>query len=431
MQEAFLHFLWQYQYFEHKNLQTTQKEFLEVLSVGVLNRHAGADFGNASVRIGETTWTGDIELHLKSSDWLKHQHQNNDKYNKVILHVVWENDLPIQRPDGSWIPTLELKNYVKNNLLYQYRYLMESKKDIPCEALFSEVPSLHVQMMMDKALVSRLEKKAGNFQSILLNTQKDWEETTYRILAQNFGFKVNNAVFLRLAEQTPLKVILKHRDNLTQIEAILFGQAGFLEQDCPDEYFKVLQKEYQFLKAKYQLSSIQASEWNFSRLRPANFPTIRLAQFAQILHQNANLFSVMLYAEKIKTLKKIFETDVSVYWQNHYTFGKKTEKTASKLGKSSIESIVINTIVPLLVLYAQENKKQDFLDKAIDFLENLPAENNHIIEKWQSLGLQVENSASSQALIEQYNDFCTHKRCLECSVGVEILKKNKQAKFIE
>jgi uncharacterized protein YciU (UPF0263 family) len=429
MQESFLHFLWQYQYFEPHHLKTTENEPVEILNRGVLNTNAGADFEHAHVKIAQIEWQGDVEIHIKTSDWQKHQHQNNERYNRVVLHVVWENDIPIKRADGSLIPTLELKNYVKSNILHQYKYLSENKKDIPCEALIFEVESLYWFMMMDKALIQRLEKKADLARNMWLACEKDWEEVTYRLLAQTFGFKINNHAFLRLAEQTPLKYILKHRDNLTQIEAILFGQAGFLEENPQDVYFETLQKEYKFLKAKYQLSSIEKSEWNFLRLRPANFPTIRLAQFAQLLHKNANLFSVLLYAKQFKTLKKILEVEVSPYWQTHYQFGNIThEKAPSKLGKSSIENIVINTIVPLTVLYSKESKRQDLMDKAVSFLENIPAEQNHIIEKWQKLGTNIKTSADSQALIEQYNSCCSQKKCLECTIGVNILGiKNKQA----
>jgi uncharacterized protein YciU (UPF0263 family) len=429
MQESFLHFLWQYQYFEPHRLKTTENETVEILNRGIYNTNAGADFEHAHVKIDQIEWQGDVEIHIKASDWQKHQHQNNERYNRVVLHVVWENDIPIKRADGSLIPTLELKNYVKSNIFHQYKYLSENQKDIPCEALIFEVEPLYWFMMMDKALIQRLEKKADLARNIWLSCEKDWEETTYRLLAQNFGFKINSHAFLRLAEQTPLKYILKHRDNLTQIEALLFGQAGFLEGDTQDTYFETLQKEYKFLKVKYQLDSIEKSEWNFLRLRPANFPTIRLAQFAQLLHKNANLFSVLLYAEQFKTLKRILDADVSEYWQSHYQFGNITqEKAPSKLGKGSIENIVINTIVPLMVLYSQESKRQDLMDKAIDFLEKIPAEINHIIEKWQKLGANIKNSADSQALIEQYNTSCSHKKCLECTIGVNILGvKNKQA----
>jgi len=431
MQESFVHFLWQYQYFDHQNLLTTENEPLQILATGSHNTNAGADFEQAHIKIGEMDWKGDVEIHLKSSDWQKHAHQNNIRYNRVVLHVVWEHDVAIQRFDGSTIPTLELKSRVKSNLLHQYKYLIDNQKGIPCEALSIEVGSLYWVMMMDKALAERLERKADVLKSIWAACNQDWEETTYRLMAQNFGFKINNPAFLRVAEQTPLKNILKHRDNPTQIEALLFGQAGFLEGDAIDAYHETLQKEYKFLKAKYQLTPIEKSVWNFLRLRPANFPTVRLAQFAQILHHNGNLFSVLLYAEKFKTLKKILEVQVSDYWQHHYDFGKiATEKLGSKIGKSSIDNLVINTIVPLVVLYAKENKRQDLMDKAIEFLDKIPAERNHIIEKWEHLGASIKSSSDSQALIEQYNNHCVHKKCLECTIGVHILGvKNKQALF--
>lgn len=422
MKEDFLHFVWQYQYFEHQDLRTSTGEELQIFDIGKTNTNAGADFEQIKIQIGATTWQGDAEIHIKSSDWKKHRHQHNPRYNQVVLHIVWEEDEPILRPDGTPIATLVLKNKIKSDIFHKYQYLQASKSEIACEKLIGEVSDLHKIAMLDKALVKRLEQKAFALKEIWLANQKDWEESTYQVLAQNFGFKVNSSQFLRLSQLTPLKYLLKHSDQILQIEALLFGQAGFLEQNFSEEYPKTLQKEYNFLKAKYNLQGMKASEWNFLRLRPANFPTLRIAQFAQMLVQNINLFSVFLCAEKPNTLHKVLRVGVSEYWQKHYHFGKKTEKTASTLGKSSLENILINTICPLLVLYAKENNKQEFLDKAINFLEQIPAEKNAITEKWQKVGISAKTAADSQALIEQFNYFCTPKNCLACNIGVNILK---------
>lgn len=422
MKEDFLHFIWQYQYFEHRDLQTSKGEKIHIFEIGKANTNAGADFEQVKIQIGDTIWQGDAEIHVRASDWKKHQHQHNPRYNQVVLHIVWEEDEPILRPDGTPVATLVLKNKIKSDIFHKYQYLQANKSEIACEKLIGEVAELHKASMLSKALVRRLEQKSFTLKEIWLANQKDWEETTYQVLAQNFGFKVNSSQFLRLSQLTPLKYLLKHSDQLWQIEALLFGQAGFLEQNFSEEYPLMLQNEYKFLKAKYNLEGMQASEWNFLRLRPANFPTLRIAQFAQMLAQNINLFSVLLYAEKFKTLKKILQVQASAYWQNHYQFGKITEKTASTLGSSSVENIIINTICPLLALYAQENKQQALMDKAIDFLEQLPAEKNTITEKWQAIGIAIHNAADSQALIEQYKYYCTPKNCLECNVGIAILK---------
>ena len=423
MKEDFLHFVWQHQYFEHHDLRTSAGEPLQILDVGKANPNAGADFEQVKIQIGDTIWQGDAEMHIKASDWNKHQHQHNHRYNQVILHIVWQEDEKIFRPDGSALPTLVLEDKIKSNIFHKYQYLQASQSEIACEKLIDEVENLHKIAMLDKALARRLEEKAFVVKEIWLANQKDWEETTYQVLAQNFGFKVNSHQFLRLSKLTPLKYLLKHSDQLLQIEALLFGQAGFLEQTFTEIYPQTLQKEYAFLKAKYDLQAMKADEWNFLRLRPANFPTLRIAQFAQIIRQNANLFSVFLYAEKFKTLQTLFQVGVSEYWQKHYHFGKETSKTAYKLGKNSIENIIINTICPLLVLYAKENNRQDLIDKAIAFLEQIPAEKNHITEKWKKIGFSVATAADSQALIEQFKHFCSPKKCLNCSVGINILRK--------
>ncbi|MCS6795835.1 MAG: DUF2851 family protein [Raineya sp.] len=423
MREDFLHFIWQNLYFSQENLQTISGEPIKIIDTGKYNPNEGADFENVILHIAGKTHKGYVEMHLKTSDWLKHHHNQNPKYENVVLHVVWENDL--QDTSLIPIPTLELKERTNPTLLHNYRQLLAKKNFVPCENLFADVEKIFVLSTWDKVLVQRLERKSEKVREIWENTQKDWEETTYRLLAESFGFKINSKAFLKLASQTPLKFFFKHQNNLLQIEALLFGQAGFLEGSFQDEYAQNLQKEYQFLRHKYQLQPIEASEWNFLRLRPANFPTIRLAQFAQILFHNANLFSLLLYAEKFSTLKKIFAVQVSAYWQNHYHLDKPTEKTASKLGKSSFQNLLINAIVPLLVFYGKIYQKPEYLDKAIYFLEQLPAESNHIIEKWQKLGAEPTSAADSQALLELYQTFCEPKKCLQCGIGTEILRKNQ------
>ncbi|MDX1903713.1 MAG: DUF2851 family protein [Thermonemataceae bacterium] len=428
MQEQFLHFLWQYQYFEQQNLQTTQAESLEILEIGKHNSNEGADFEQTLLRIGNMEWQGDIEIHWKSSDWNKHKHHQNPRYNRVILHIVWENDVEdVFREDGTPLPTLELKKRVNPDLLEKYKYLQDSSYKIPCRKVVSHIEHLYWFLMLDKALAHRLEQKAQKVEQIWLACQKNWEETTYRLLAQAFGFKINADAFLRLAEQLPLKILLKHSTDLLQMEALIFGQAGFLEDDTEveDEYFVRLQKEYRFLKAKYELHSLKSSEWNFAKLRPANFPTLRLAQFAQIIHQHINLFSVFLYAEQYKTLEKILLVEPSDYWKTHVVFGKTSKGVFYKLGKVSFENIVINMLVPLLVLYAQKNNKQDAMDKALRFLQAIKAEENYITREWQELGIKAQHAADSQALIEQYNYFCMEKKCLSCVIGAEILKNKK------
>lgn len=424
MTEEILHFIWKFQKFDQSSLKTTKNKSLNFLDVGHWNKDAGADFSLAKLKIDDIEWVGDIEIHLKSSDWEKHAHQKDKRYNQVILHVVWEDDKVIFRPDKSPIPTLELKNRVSGDLLRRCQDLLANQSVIPCEARFEQVRSISKLGMLDKALTQRLEKKAQKLRLLWLKNNQNWEETAYQLLAQSFGFKINQEVFLDLSQRLPLKYLLKHRDQPVQIEALFFGHAGLLKEVQEiDEYCQKLQKEYQFLAQKYQLQDSQLSPtvWKFARTRPANFPTIRMAQLSALILKNANLFSAFL-SKDLEGLKKLFQVEVSPYWKTHYLLGKKSEKKhKAALGASSIENILINTVVPILVLYSQEKNQPKYLEKATSFLEYLAAENNKILQTWASLGMKVKTAFDSQALIELYNHFCLEKRCLQCQIGNEIL----------
>ena len=433
MKEDFLHFLWLFQYFDKTDLRTTQGELLTIKQVGTPNTSSGADFSLSKLDINGVDWAGDVEIHMKSSDWNAHQHQQNAAYNNVILHVVWEDDAPALRADGTPMPTLELRDRTNMKWLHQYQVLLSNKEVIPCAGQFAEVGSIQKLSMLDKALIKRLENKAFLLRTLLIKNQQDWEETTYQVLAKNFGFKVNSEPFLRLSQGLPLKVLLKHRDDLTQLEALLLGQAGLLwgkpqsnENNSleQDQYIQHLQKEYRFLSHKYRLEDFQLSydQWKFMRLRPANFPTVRLVQFAALIHQHQSLFS-LFFNHDYKTLTKKLQVSQSDYWQTHYTVGKSTNKKVPGLGKSSLENIVINTVVPLLVLYAKEKGQDQYLERATEFLENIKAEDNRILRIWEGLGLKVKNAFDSQALIELYNNYCTPKKCLNCTIGISIIKK--------
>jgi Protein of unknown function (DUF2851) len=430
MSEFFLHFLYQFQYFDKTNLQTTDNERIEVLKIGRMNTDSGADFQDARLLIGDVEWAGSVEIHVKSSDWNLHEHQSDAAYQNVILHLVWEDDKPIFRKDGTKIPTLVLRERTDKNLLKKYQNLMNAKTEMPCQNQFAEVDDIQKMMMLDKVLMKRLQDKSLIISKSLVENNSDWEETAYQILAKNFGFKLNAEPFLQLAKNLPLKILQKHRDNLLQIEALIFGVAGFLnnsENDSEnwDEYRFSLQKEFQFLSSKYQLQNhiLGQHEWKYLRLRPANFPTVRLAQFAKFIQENANLFSVLIHLEDVKNFAKILKVKQSEYWIKHYVFGKLSEGNVPTLGSASVENIVINTVVPLLVSYANHKDNREYLEKAIRLLEELPSEENNITKHWKSMGLQIKTAFDSQASIEWFNHFCLAKRCLNCNVGVEILKK--------
>lgn len=423
MSEAFLYYLWQFQQFDKLNLQTITGENIIVLKTGILNTDAGPDFTNARLQINEIEWVGNIEIHIKSSDWKLHKHQQNEAYNNVILHVVWENDQSIIRQDGSLIPTLELNSITDISLFKKYQYLIDNQSVIPCKEHFVNVSDLSKFAILDKALAKRLQQKAQIVEEIFEQNNGDWEETAYQFLAKNFGFKLNSDTFLRLSQNLPLKILQKHRDNLFQIETMLFGQAGLLEM--ADEYSEKMIKEYDFLATKFSLKEnrLKPQEWKFLRTRPANFPTIRLSQFAQLITQQQSFFSLFTQTETIENLRNILKIEQSSYWQTHYHFGKLASKPLQSLGKDSINNILINTVIPLLAFYSQKTDNQHLMDRCIQFLEGLPAEKNHITDTWESLGLGIKTAFDSQASIELFNNFCTQKKCLQCNVGIEILKK--------
>ena len=424
MHESFLYYVWQFQYFNRKDLKTTDGEKIEIFKTGILNTDSGPDFSNAKIKIGDLEWAGTVEIHTKASAWEDHHHDADKAYDNVVLHVVWQNDKPVFRADGSAMPTLELQPLVNDSLISEYKKLVNSPSSIPCEKSFPSVTEFVKLSMLDKALMQRLESKAGQVIQLFNHNQHDWEEITYQLLARNFGFKVNYEPFFQLSQAVPYKILLKHGDSLLQMEALLFGQAGFLDHALKHEYMKLLQREYQLLVGKYSLASMQLNKsiWKYLRLRPANFPTIRIAQFAALLNTNKNLFSRIIESENLQDLKALFNVTTSEYWHSHYRFGHKTVRSLSGLGDSSIDNLIINTVVPLLVAYGKHKDEQLFVDRAVNFLQHIQPESNKITKSWVELGLPAKSAFDSQALIELNNNFCLKRKCLSCTIGVTILK---------
>lgn len=424
MNESFLHFVWQFQYFTQQNLCTQEGEVLSIFNVGFLNSNAGPDFSQAKIQIGKIEWVGNVEIHMKSSDWLLHRHDQDKSYDNVILHVVWQDDKKIKRTDGTFIPTLELKNRVSKDILKKYAQLVNSSNSIPCGKVFDKVDSILKTSMLDKAILQRLESKSDEILKMVDFNKGDWEETTYQWLAKSFGFKINSEPFLQLAKSLPYKIIQKHSSSLLQIEALLFGQARMLQTKTKDEYVTTLFNEYEFLSKKYLLreTALHFSQWKFLRLRPANFPTLRIAQFARLMFTNSNLFSKIKESKSTIELVQLIDATPSEYWQTHYHFAKKSKSKIASLGKSSKENLLINSMVPLLAAYGKYSDDYTYIDKATEILQCLPAEKNKITRCWEELGLTVKSSFDSQALIEQYNNMCQKRFCLNCVVGTSILK---------
>ena len=424
MNEDFLSFVWRYQYFDATNLRTQTDEQVQILRTGQLNTNAGPDFSEARILLDDMEWVGSVELHVNSSDWEAHQHPADAAYESVILHVVWEDDRPVHRQDGTPIPTLVLSPRVKPAVRERYARLMESKEEIPCAPQFREVPRLQKIAMLDRVLLERLDTRAARVTELWEHNQRDWEETAYQWLAQHLGFKLNTPAFLRLAQSVPLKVLQKHRNSGLQLEALLFGTAGLLPAHPEDEYVKNLRKEFQFLSAKYGLLSRQmgTQEWKFLRLRPAGFPTVRLAQWAVLLQREAGLFAALTATEDMTSLRQMLRVNQSSYWKKHYQFGKESAGEVPALGKDAADLLIINAAIPLLVAYARQRDQTTYLDRAIRWLEQLSAEKNHITRAWASLGMRVTTAFDSQALIEWHNQYCIRKRCLECTVGASLVR---------
>ncbi|MBD2699400.1 DUF2851 family protein [Spirosoma sp. BT702] len=429
MPESLLYFIWQFQYFTKTELLTIDGESVQVLHPGFQNHNAGPDFTHARLLINDVEWVGNVEMHTRTSDWLAHGHQHDRAYDNVILHVVWQDDSAekgslVKRTNGTALPTLELYLRTEPSLLSRYQLFIDSQEAIPCANLFRSVSPLRVTSMLDKAMMQRLERKATAVLAINEQTNGDWEETTYRLLATSMGFRINGEPMAQLSRAVSLKAIRKHRDVLPQVEAMLFGTAGLLGDDETDEYVALLRREYQFLSAKYDLSGqqLETHSWKWGRLRPANFPTLRIAQLARLLTYHTSLFSLFIETSDVATLLNGLQIKPSTYWQSHYRFGKLAERTVATLGEQSAAAIVINAVAPLLAAYAQHRGEPAYIDRAINLLEQLPAEKNHLTEAWNELGLSVRTAFDSQAAIELYNEFCSVKKCLSCQIGAALIK---------
>jgi len=422
MQEDLLHYVWRTRRFEFQNLITTEGETVEIIFPGVHNTHAGPDFFDARIRIGDTLWAGNVEMHLVASEWETHRHGEDRAYDNVVLHVVWEEDLPVLRGNGERIPCVELKKRIPAATIKTYRELLHNEYWIPCQHHFHRVPDITRQIWLDRLMVERLESKTAFIAESLERNHQHWEETFYQVLARNFGVKVNAEPFEALARSLPLNLLSKHKNNLLQLEALLFGQAGLLAGVFEDDYPQRLQKEYAFLQHKYSLQPIAGSSWKFLRMRPANFPSLRIAQFATLIHQSAHLFSKILVAQNVEEIENMFEVRLSNYWQTHYIFGKASAKRAKTLGQTAIHLLVINTIAPFLFVYGKLKAEPALCDRALRLLESVPPESNSIIENWQRLGMEPVSAGQTQALLQLKNGYCDKRQCLRCAVGNEVMR---------
>ncbi|CAN5876117.1 DUF2851 family protein [soil metagenome] len=417
MTERLLQYIWQFQYFNKSLLQTADAQGLEVIHPGNNNTNQGPDFLNAKIKIAGTIWAGSVEIHINTSEWNEHKHSQDKNYNNVILHVVWNNDADLKLS----FPTLELKNIVPKILLNKYEGLMQEAGFIACEDQISQIEHVNMTAWKERLLVEKLQDKAINIQQLLQQSNMNWEEVFWWLLSRNFGIKINSESFEKIAQSIPFNLLAKHKSQLIQLEALLLGQAGLLDKAFEEDYPSMLQKEYRFLQQKYKLKKVHAPLY-FLRMRPANFPTIRLAQLASLLHNSEHLFVQMKEATGVQEASKKFELTANDYWHYHYVFDELTAFKKKTLGKQMINSILVNTVVPVLYAYGYFNSNEEYKNKAMNWMEQIPSEKNSITEGFRKLNIQNRSAADSQALIWLKNKYCDQKRCLQCTIGNKILK---------
>ncbi len=423
MKEDFLHHLWKFKKFDTLNLKTFNGEEITIVNVGQYLELAGPDFFNAQIVIGNQKWAGNVEIHLKSSDWYVHQHERDAGYENVILHVVWEHDTEIFRSNNTEIPVLELKKYVDTSTIANYQSLMAPKSWIFCEKQLKEINEFTINNWQERLFFERLERKSKPIFELLTQTNQDWEAVLFCLLAKYFGLNTNGEIFLKIAQSVPFSIIRKESFEVENLEALLLGNAGLLDAEKEDNYFKDLKFRYFYLLHKYQLEKAIVEPVQFFKHRPDNFPTIRLSQLANLYHSQQNLFSKISTSTSVKSIYEIFEISVSNYWQNHYLFDKESPKKKKQLSKSFIDLIIINTIVPLQFAYAKSQGKE-ISEDLIQLLNEVAPEKNAIMDKFGSFGIKSKNAFETQSLLQLKNEYCNKSRCLECAIGMELLKKS-------
>lgn len=427
MKEDFLHYIWKFKKFgvslETPTLETTSGENLVILNSGEYLQLAGPDFFNAKIIIQDQKWAGNVEIHIKSSDWYLHNHERDEKYDSVILHVVWEHDAAIFRKNNTEIPVFELKNYVLKSILENYKSLMNPKSWIFCEKQLIEIDDFKLKNWQEKIFFERLERKTIVIFDLLQKTGNDWETVLFCLLAKNFGLNINGEIFLKIAQNISFNIIRKESFEIENIEALLFGFAGLLDDEKEDNYFKDLKFRFFYLLQKYQIERKHIEPVQFFKHRPDNFPTIRLSQFANLYFREKQLFSKIIGLNNVTSIYEIFDIAVAEYWKSHYQFDKESPKKQKILTKSFIDLLIINTIIPIQFAYAKSHSK-DNTEEIIAILNNVSAESNAVIDKFISFGIKSKNAFESQSLLQLKNEYCNKNRCLECAIGIELLKNN-------
>ncbi|MBC7383898.1 MAG: DUF2851 family protein [Bacteroidia bacterium] len=428
MNEELLQYIWRYKYLLNQKLQTTRGEPVQIILPGQLNRDSGPDFFNARLQLGNTIWAGNIEVHIKSSDWKKHKHQLDKAYDNVILHVVLEHDEPVFNRFNEELPTLELKKLLPQNLLTRYQYLKQSQGEIPCEKIFELPDELITGNWFERLSVERLENKCIYIFELLKETNNHWEHVFYRVIARYFGQKINELPFELLAKQLPMNVLARNKHNLLQTQALVLGVSGLLNNQFNDDYLLVLKREYNALQNKYQLTSLDKSVWKFGKTRPANFPTVRLLQFAELVHQSTHLFAKLIDITYLQEAEHLFtiKSEQLVNTAAMHSKKQQIKMTSLQTGKGFVNLLLINVAVPILFAYGKWIQEEQYGNRALKWLNQLKPEENNITTKWRKLGLHAVNAKQTQALIALNNYYCKQKQCLRCAFGNHILNKNNE-----
>ena len=415
-----MHFLWKFR-LAGENLHSTEGDELIVLHPGEHNPDAGPDFLNARIRLGETVWAGNVEIHVRSSDWRRHRHEKDPVYDNIILHAVFEHDLEITRKNGEKIPTLEMNDLCRDESYETYNYFLNNHLWVPCANRLAEVRPVILADWLASLAVLRLERKCEGLLSLLEYHGGDWQQAFFEALSSTLGFRINKEPFELMARNTPFQSLLKHKDNLFQIEAMLFGQAGLLEGRYRDDYPKKLKREYLHLRNKFSLEPVPGHLWKFLRIRPNNFPTIRLAQMAMLIHRHSNLIGEILETRDRVKIRGIFALEVSDYWKSHYFFDRPSKLRTKSMSESTIDLIMINNVIPFLFLYGQLKDKPVIKEYALKMLEEIPAESNRVTRGFAGFGIHAASASESQALLELKNAYCDQKKCLTCRIGLELI----------
>ncbi len=426
--EDLLQYIWASLSFDRHALRTVDGAQVEILAPGRVQRNSGPDLAGAQIRIGGQLWAGTVEVHLRSSEWFAHGHQTDPAYDNVVLHVVYEHDAEVRTSSGRTIPTVELMPRISTDSIALHHALMTSRSFIPCASQIGQVDRIRQELWLERVLVERLERKTAYVEEVHLRLGQDPLETFHHMLLQAFGMKVNAEPFEMLANVLPVRILLKYRDDDMRMEALLFGQAGMLQVDLVEDHARRLQQEYRHLARLHELKPMPLAAWKFGRLRPINFPTIRLAQYAQVFKRCDGDLSLLLNTGDVHGLRDLLDVEASEYWTTHYVLDRPSKALAKRLGRAAADHLIINAIVPSLFALGRLTGREEMRERSIALLEQLPAEKNAILSAWAGLGIPAGTAGRGQALLEQRNSYCSARRCLNCGFGNELLKRTSPYK---